>query len=176
MSDDAVRAPTVRELIAFARAGSAAALEARLAPLVLVGPPVDTNPDWAYRTASLNVVRESINGQELLLDAGFVVHAVKKKGAGPFASTILIGRSASNDICVQHSSVSKLHARITRQADGTSLISDAGSSNGTLVQGKALAPREARALTPGLLVVVGACHFTVVDAVRLHDILQRIDP
>ncbi len=181
MNEDSGRAPaaaqtTVRDLVAYAHRHSAATLETRLAPLVLVGPPANTDPDWAFRTASLNLVRETINGQELVFDASFVVHPLKKMRAGPFASTVLIGRSGSNDVCILHGSVSKLHARVTLGADGTCLLSDAGSSNGTLVQGKALAAREERALTPGMLVVIGACHFTVVDARRFHEILLRIDP
>ena len=88
----------------------------------------------------------------------------------------LIGRSGSNDICILHGSVSKLHARAVQKPDGSWRLSDAGSSNGTLVQGVALGDKEERALAPGMLVVIGACHFTVVDAARFHDILLRIDP
>lgn len=179
MSEESGRMPaapsTVRDLVDFAHRHSAAALEARLAPLLLVGPPTNTDPDWAYRTASLNLVRETINGQELVFDASFVVHPLKKLRPGPFASTVLIGRSGSNDVCILHGSVSKLHARAALQPDGTWLLSDAGSSNGTVVQGKVLAARETRTLTPGMLIAIGACHFTVVDAVRFHEILLRLD-
>lgn len=181
MSDDSGRqvaaatTTTVKDLIAFAHDHDAAALEARLAPLLLVGPPSNQEPDWTFRTASLNLVRETINGQELIFDGSFVVYPLKKSRSGPFANTVLIGRSGSNDVAILHGSVSKLHARVSLQPDGTCLLSDAGSSNGTTVQGKVLKDKEERALQPGMLIAVGACHFTVVDAKRFHEILLRID-
>lgn len=177
MNDDsgAMRAApsvaTIQDLIAVGKAGQ---LEAQLAPLLLVGPAPSSGDDWTFRTASLNLMRETINGHEMLFDASFLVHPVKKSRPGPFATTILIGRSASNDICVAHSSVSKLHARISLQPDGTCLVSDAGSSNGTALQGKKLVGREERALVPGMLLLLGSCHFTIVDLKRFGEILLRI--
>ena len=163
----------VSDLIELARTHDAATLEARLAPLILLGPEPSSDGDWSFRTASLNLLRDNIDGHEVVFDVGFLVHPLKKLKPGPFASTILIGRSGSNDISVLHSSVSKLHARVTVTADGYS-VTDADSSNGTVVGTKRLGPRDSAPLAPGVMLTIGACHFTVVDAKRFHQMLLRI--
>ncbi|MCD2194777.1 FHA domain-containing protein [Actinomycetospora endophytica] len=48
------------------------------------------------------------------------------------AATITIGREPDNDVVVDHPSVSRHHARITRTAEGFA-VADLGSSNGTAV-------------------------------------------
>lgn len=50
--------------------------------------------------------------------------------------TITIGRLPENDIVFDHKSVSRNHARITETDDGTYLIEDLNSKNGTYVNGR----------------------------------------
>jgi ABC-type multidrug transport system ATPase subunit len=50
-------------------------------------------------------------------------------------NNLTIGRDAQNDIAIDHPTVSRYHARISRQ-DGTFAIADLNSSNGTFVNGK----------------------------------------
>src|SRR4051812_26990229 len=110
-------------------------LAAELGAWVLVGPPpANEDNEWSFRTLSARTVRDADGVIEAVLDDTYLVLPLKKAQAGPFASTILVGRSRTNDVCVAHSSVSKLHARI-RVADGKHYLSDAGSSNGTSVNG-----------------------------------------
>ena len=52
--------------------------------------------------------------------------------------TITIGRSASNDIRIRRQFISRFHARIETDADGT-VIEDLGSKNGTHVNGQRIA-------------------------------------
>jgi len=47
-----------------------------------------------------------------------------------------IGRTDENDITLPDVSISRQHARVKRQDDGSYVITDLGSSNGTLVKGK----------------------------------------
>ena len=48
----------------------------------------------------------------------------------------VIGRSKSSDVCIQIPTVSRNHAVLTRYDDGSWTISDAGSKDGVLVNGK----------------------------------------
>lgn len=54
------------------------------------------------------------------------------------ASLLKIGRAADNDIVLESPAVSRYHARITYTADDVPVVSDAGSTNGTFVNGQAV--------------------------------------
>ncbi len=167
-------APKVLELVAAAARQTAEELSTAMAPMSFVGPrpPDNDDDDWSFRTASLRTVRENIGGSEVIVDEAFLVHPIKKTKPGPFANTVLIGRSGSNDMSVLHSSVSKLHARVAIKPDGM-YLSDAGSSNGTTINGRRLKASEELRLVSGDLVLFGACHYVVLDAASLHGILVR---
>ncbi len=57
--------------------------------------------------------------------------------------TVTIGRDASCDICLPHVSVSKVHAKIVEEKDGSFFIYDNNSTNGISINGKTVA-RKAR--------------------------------
>jgi hypothetical protein len=68
-----------------------------------------------------------------------------------------IGRASDNDLVVRDARVSRRHARIVADGGGFA-IEDAGSSNGTFVDGR----RSDRApLVPGAIVTVGDTHLRV---------------
>jgi pSer/pThr/pTyr-binding forkhead associated (FHA) protein len=49
-----------------------------------------------------------------------------------------IGRGSQADVTIEHPSLSRLHARVTAEADGLLAIDDLGSTNGVLVNGREL--------------------------------------
>jgi len=64
--------------------------------LLLLAPvPKENSSEWSFRTRTLGRVHMTTS----------------------FANTILIGRASTNDVQLEHSSVSKLHARIEIGAD-----------------------------------------------------------
>ncbi len=69
----------------------------------------------------------------------------KKPGANAFAFMITIGRTPNNDVVVPHGSVSKFHASLRQDPQGTWLITDK-STNGTWVDGERLPSDQPRAL------------------------------
>jgi hypothetical protein len=71
--------------------------------------------------------------------------------AVPLADGLRIGRAEDNDVVLRDGRVSRAHARIV-EADGGFAIEDAGSSNGTYVDGHRV--RRARLLA-GMTVVLG---------------------
>ena len=162
---------TVASLVSRATSDPAR-LAQDLGAWVLVGPaPAEEGSEWSFRTLSARTVRDASGAVEAVLDETYLVHLLKKAKAGPFASTILIGRSRTNDVCVAHSSVSKLHARM-RIDGGVLFLSDAGSSNGTYVGVDRLTNGEERRLSHATQVRFGGCGFQVFEPERFVALLR----
>jgi S1-C subfamily serine protease len=69
---------------------------------------------------------------------------------------LIVGRSAQScDVIVKDPSVSRKQAKITRLPDGSHVIEDMGSSNGTLLDGRQLVPGVAVPVGPGAEIVFG---------------------
>ncbi|MBI5496415.1 MAG: FHA domain-containing protein [Deltaproteobacteria bacterium] len=89
--------------------------------------------------------------------AGFmarVFEVVKTSGSGA-RHVVALGRAADNDIVIEERSISKAHARLKRTAAGEWEVEDAGSRNGTRVNGTRVALDTARALRSGDVVNFG---------------------
>lgn len=71
-----------------------------------------------------------------------------------------IGRGAESDIRISHRIVSHLHAEVVL-AEGHAVLRDAGSRNGTLLNGVAL--REPTLLRVGDVITIGSCNFKYED-------------
>lgn len=72
------------------------------------------------------------------------VYAVRKRGDGVFQDRIGIGRARSADVPLRYPGISKYHAYLTQQQDGSLVLTDAGSKNGTVVDGQRL-PKDSSA-------------------------------
>jgi pSer/pThr/pTyr-binding forkhead associated (FHA) protein len=89
-----------------------------------------------------------------------------------FASKVLVGRTETNDIVIPHLTVSKHHAFFAR--DGETLVysvTDTGSTNGSKLNGQALAPKEPHALTDGDQVSFGDIKFVYYSPGGFYDLL-----
>lgn len=73
--------------------------------------------------------------------------------------TMTIGRGKENDIRLRHHFISRYHAQILTDADG-SIIEDLGSKNGVLVNAE---PVDRRRLQDGDLVDIGEMQFKFID-------------
>ncbi|MFN2414835.1 MAG: FHA domain-containing protein [Pyrinomonadaceae bacterium] len=66
-----------------------------------------------------------------------------------------VGRVADNDLQLEHGSVSKIHASLVMNSEGTLLVADTGSTNGTFINGRRIAYGEARQIEDGDVVSFG---------------------
>lgn len=66
-----------------------------------------------------------------------------------------VGRVSDNDLQLNHPSVSKIHAALVMNAEGTLLVADTGSTNGTFINGRRIAYGESRQLVDGDVVGFG---------------------
>ncbi|MDB4939483.1 MAG: uncharacterized protein JWP87_6455 [Labilithrix sp.] len=85
-----------------------------------------------------------------------------------------LGRDASCDVPIDDTTVSRLHARLSVRESGVT-ITDMGSSNGTLVSGRRLAPREAAKLVTGTVAEVGQATVVIAPS-RAHGAAQVSAP
>ncbi len=73
----------------------------------------------------------------------------------PGGRRISAGRGSDNDLCLNDPSVSKVHASVMMNREGTLLLADAGSTNGTFINGRRIAYGEARQIEDGDVVGFG---------------------
>ncbi len=66
-----------------------------------------------------------------------------------------VGRGTDNDLYLNHTSVSKIHAALKMDSQGTLLVADTGSTNGTHINGQRIPYGEARPIAEGDLVAFG---------------------
>ncbi|MBI5494755.1 MAG: FHA domain-containing protein [Deltaproteobacteria bacterium] len=142
----------------------------------LVGHVSESPEGWAFRTGeSRPALPPSPHGEGLL--PGMTVWPVTPRRPRPGRATqvVLVGRSRSNDVVIDHTGVSKLHARI-HLADGTCAVEDAGSRNGTSVNGRAVVAETRVRLHNGDMIVFGGVALTVYSTPSLLGIVRKLGP
>jgi FHA domain len=73
----------------------------------------------------------------------------------PGGRRLNVGRGSDNDLHIDDGSVSKIHASLVMNREGTLLVADTGSTNGTYINGRRLAYGEARQIVEGDVVGFG---------------------
>jgi hypothetical protein len=73
----------------------------------------------------------------------------------PGGRRLNVGRASDNDLTLNDTSVSKIHAALLMTAEGTILVADTGSTNGTYLNGRRIAYGESRLIEDGDVVGFG---------------------
>src|SRR6185295_20231651 len=73
----------------------------------------------------------------------------------PGGKRLSVGRVADNELALNDASVSKIHAALTMNPQGTLLVADTGSTNGTYINGRRISYGEARQIEDGDVVSFG---------------------
>ncbi len=106
-------------------------------------------------------------GEERTSGLSTVVFAIR---TGDHIATL--GRAAENDVVIPDSSISRNHALMKQREAGGFMILDAGSSNGSIVNGQNVLVRghgPATPLKPGDNLRLGAVDLTFLDAPRFRE-------
>jgi hypothetical protein len=172
--------------------GSAIALESLTADARSLAP-----DDFAARhgnsfllfTAKKMVGHKSESSTNLLLDDGdddapdgrtanlaIVVYPMRSRDPAK-GTMVTLGRESRQDVVIPDMSVSRFHAFAKPGPDGALVIQDAGSTNGTTVNGESVLTTgagPARRLKPGDNVRLGHIELTFTDARALREfVLQK---
>jgi hypothetical protein len=73
----------------------------------------------------------------------------------PGGKRVSVGRVTDNELSLNDTSVSKIHAALTMNPQGTLLVADTGSTNGTYINGRRISYGEARQIEEGDVVGFG---------------------
>jgi hypothetical protein len=73
----------------------------------------------------------------------------------PGGKRLNVGRVTDNDLSFNDASVSKIHAALVMNKEGTLLVADTGSTNGTYINGRRMAYGESRQIEAGDVVAFG---------------------
>jgi hypothetical protein len=73
----------------------------------------------------------------------------------PGGKRLSVGRVSDNDLALNDGSVSKIHAALTMNTQGTLMVADTGSTNGTFINGRRISYGEARQIEDGDVVGFG---------------------
>lgn len=73
----------------------------------------------------------------------------------PGGRRLNVGRVSDNDVALNDTSVSKIHATLVMNHEGTLLVADTGSTNGTYINGRRIVYGEARHIEEGDVVGFG---------------------
>jgi hypothetical protein len=82
-------------------------------------------------------------------DRYFVLPLRKRTEDATFMDRVSLGRSTNKDIVLRHPNVSKFHAWFEMDEQSALYVADAEATNGTLLNGKKLAPRELTRVSSG---------------------------
>ncbi len=105
------------------------------------------------------------------------VISVRKAAEAPSQDRVFLGRSETNDICVPHKTVSKLHAYFQRDPQPLKWsIVDTGSANGTKHNGNRAPPRAKVEILDGDTLVFGRCVFQWMSARSLYERVLVLNP
>jgi pSer/pThr/pTyr-binding forkhead associated (FHA) protein len=103
----------------------------------------------------------------------FLASLRKRAGAdSAFADRISVGRAPNKDLVLRHGSISKFHAYFQVDEQDCYYVADAGSKNGTTLNGSRLPTREPTPVQVGDFVVFGSVESLVMDARTLWRALR----
>jgi hypothetical protein len=73
----------------------------------------------------------------------------------PGGRRLNVGRASDNELTLNDASVSKIHAALLMTGEGTLLVADTGSTNGTFINGRRITYGESRAIEDGDVIGFG---------------------
>lgn len=123
----------------------------------------------AFETFSLvPAIDVELLSPESFLNRVWFLERANKKGAN---RDIVVGRWSDHDVAIPDYSISRTHCTLEVSSQGYRIV-DAGSRNGTVVDGNHLSKGEAAMLVGGETVVLGRFEFLFLTGRQFLDLLK----
>lgn len=142
---------------------------------------VDDDQQWTFKTQtmparSLDRLRAMATPGEQIPAAlsCYEVFPLVKSAHNPWPNRISLGRARNNDIVILDASISKLHAHFVLGPAGRMTVTDAGSSNGTQVNGRRIERGQVAELGPGDTLVFGGVALRYFSPAALFDFVGEL--
>jgi hypothetical protein len=129
----------------------------------------EPSPPSKRTEPNMDALRELIGG-------GSHFRALRKRvdSAGALGDRVSIGRALNQDIVLRHPRVSKFHGFFQTATTGYWSVCDAGSKNGTSVNGVRLTPRKPVVVMNGDRVTFGSIETAFLDASTVWQLLHAV--
>jgi ABC transport system ATP-binding/permease protein len=142
--------------------------------------PASTTGEWTTATLPVTeaaqmgeVIAQLAAGRQLFSAGASTRRTIRLDELFRGKDRLLIGRAGESDICLPHSSISRVHALLERLPDGALRLRDLGSLNGVLVDGRRIA--EPTVVRPNERVGIGPYLFSYADGtVQTVDSSRRL--
>ena len=103
----------------------------------------------------------------------FMLPLAKRNQESMSMDRIVVGRARNKDVVLRHQSVSKFPAWFELDAEGTVRVADAGSTNGTKLDGRRLEPKELTEVPYGAQISFGSVSCFVCDPMLVWEAFHR---
>ncbi|MEE8408520.1 MAG: FHA domain-containing protein [Myxococcota bacterium] len=148
--------------------------------LLIINP--ERDGDWTeFHTESVNTDMVTLAAEVSATESKAMgrtqdlrVLKIAKSFSSPWRGRISIGRARNTDVVLKDKSVSKLHAHFSTSDNGRVSITDAGSRNGTKVNGVELEPSMPVPLSPSNKIVLGRVHGVFHTAETFCDFIDKL--
>lgn len=128
-------------------------------------------------TSSRLRLAENLSREQMLLISkaqGFRVLTLVKCEDNDWPDRITLGRARGNDLVLPHGTISKVHAYFAFLNDGRATLTDAGSRNGTRLNGARLKPEHTATLEALDKLTFGSLSTTYYPARNFSDFLALL--
>lgn len=112
--------------------------------------------------------------QRLAKVEGLRVIAIQKSQSHRVGSDVTLGRGPDNDLVIPHPTISRFHAYFSFTDDGRVALTDAGSRNGTRINGSRLKVKWTASLMPGDKLIFGELEGTYQPAEDFCEFLSML--
>lgn len=160
-----------------ARTLSSDAFEDRLGGAFMILTATGFKPDGGNTSTEMILLDMPEDGAERTAGVSVLVFPIRPAQAS-YTHLITVGRTSKNDVMIPDISVSRFHAYFKRGSGGTYQVLDAGSTNGTTVNGFSVPTKGTGSpvdLKSGDSVRLGQTEFTFLEAGALREFVLKFE-